>query len=570
MQGKLLIIGSIAIVCLIIVFVLVHLIKKSKVKFYKNQVKELEIKRNLVASTPVLLELSKVEAIIKNEIMEEKYNRWQKQFEDIKNIKLSTIDDMIIDLDIFVEKKDYKSCINRIAKTELELCKIEEEANSLLDEIKEVTSSEEKYRSIVTKLKNKYRNLNKEFVDHKQLYDSMQDGITLQLENIEKRFLEFEVAMEKNEYNEVIHIVKALDTMINHIEVIIKEVPDILLMIQQVIPARVKEIEYSYKEMVDQGYSLEYLNIEYNIDEIKKNCESILDKVRVLNLENCMFDLKTMLEYLDSLFIDFEKERLSKKVFEEMKKDFDKKIANSNKLVGDVYLQLDDIKKMYDLKEEDIETINKVNKDLVVINDDYKKLLSRAEAKTSPYSVLHKDIDYLANRLRDLDEDLDKSLKSLGNMYEDEVRAREQLDEIQRFLKLCKMKMRTYKLPIITDNYFVQLAEANEAIFEVINELEKKPIVIKTLNIRVDTARDLVLKLYNTTTDMVRTAELTERAVVYGNRYRESYSEVDSGIREAEQKYFKGKYKEAFDTVIKAISVVEEDIYDRMMKASEH
>lgn len=568
MQGKLLIIGSIVIVVLIIVFVLIHLIKKSKVKFYKNQVKQLEIKRNLIASTPVLLELSKVEAIIKNETMEEKYNSWKEQFENIKNNKLATIDDMIIDLDIFVDKKDYKSCITRIAKTELELCKIEEEANSLLDEIKDITSSDEKYRTMVTKLKTKYRNLNKEFIDHKQLYDSMQEGITLQLENIEKRFLEFEVAMEKNEYSEVVHIVKALDTMINHIEVIIKEVPDILLMIQQVIPSRVKEIEYSSKEMIDQGYSLEYLNIDYNIDEIKKNCESILDKVRVLNLENCMFDLTTMLEYLDSLFIDFEKERLSKKVFEEMNKDFSKKITNSNKLVGDVYLQLDDIKKMYDLKEEDIEIINKVNKDLVVINDDYKKLLSRAEAKTSPYSVLHKDIEFLANRLRDLDEELDKSLKSLGNMYEDEVRAREQLDEIQRFLKLCKMKMRTYKLPIITDNYFVQLAEANEAIFEVINELEKKPIVIKTLNIRVDTARDLVLKLYNTTNDMVRTAELTERAVIYGNRYRESYAEVDSGIREAEQKFYKGKYKEAFDTVIKAISVVEEDIYDRMMKAS--
>ena len=36
-----------------------------------------------------------------------------------------------------------------------------------------------------------------------------------------------------------------------------------------------------------------------------------------------MFDLKTMLEYFDSLFIDFEKERLSRKVYEEVSKDFD-------------------------------------------------------------------------------------------------------------------------------------------------------------------------------------------------------------------------------------------------------
>ena len=72
------------------------------------------------------------------------------------------------------------------------------------------------------------------------------------------------------------------------------------------------------KEMVKENYPLEYLNIDYNIGEIEKNVKTILDKVSVLNLEGCMFDLKTMLSYLDSLFIDFEKERLARKVYEEI------------------------------------------------------------------------------------------------------------------------------------------------------------------------------------------------------------------------------------------------------------
>ena len=87
--------------------------------------------------------------------------------------------------------------------------------------------------------------------------------------------------------------------------------------------------------------------------------------------------------------------------------------------------------------------------------------------------------------------------------------------------------MRCYKLPVITDDYFVQLSEANEAIIEVVNELQKKPIVIKTLNTRVDTARDLVLKLYNTTNELVKTALLAVMSIVYGNRYRSTYEEID-------------------------------------------
>ena len=516
MNGQYLIIGSAVVIALVIVIVILHFIRQFEMKYYRDKIKELEKQRNIVASTPVLLELSKVEPIIKNDKMEEKYNKWQDEFVFIKENRLTLIDDMLIDLDIYIDKRDYKSCGYSMAKIEMEIYKVREAADHLLEEIKDITLSEEKYRAIVTKLKTKYRELNKDFQDHKNLYEQMQEPISLQLENIERRFLDFEKVMDDNDYAEVVHIVKALDTMIEHIEIIVKEVPDVLLMANQIIPKRVKEVKENYDEMIELGFPLDYLNIDYNLDEINKNVEGILDKVNVLNLEGCMFDLKTMLEYLDSLFIDFEKERLARKVYEEVENDFAKKIEKTNKLVCDVYEQLDDIKKLYDLNDEDVEIIHNVNKSLVVINDDYKKMLSKVAAKSSPYTMLNKEIEELTIRLSNMEEELDRSLKSLGNMYDDEVRAREQLKEIQEFLKQCKNKMRTYKLPVITDNYFVQLSEANEAIEEVQKELDKKPIVINVLNTRVDTARDLVLKLYNTSNEMVRMAQCAEIAIVYG------------------------------------------------------
>lgn len=563
MNGQYLIIGSAVVIALVIVIVILHFIRQFEMKYYRDKIKELEKQRNIVASTPVLLELSKVEPIIKNDKMEEKYNKWQDEFVFIKENRLTLIDDMLIDLDIYIDKRDYKSCGYSMAKIEMEIYKVREAADHLLEEIKDITLSEEKYRAIVTKLKTKYRELNKDFQDHKNLYEQMQEPISLQLENIERRFLDFEKVMDDNDYAEVVHIVKALDTMIEHIEIIVKEVPDVLLMANQIIPKRVKEVKENYDEMIELGFPLDYLNIDYNLEEINKNVEGILDKVNVLNLEGCMFDLKTMLEYLDSLFIDFEKERLAKKVYEEVENDFAKKIEKTNKLVCDVYEQLDDIKKLYDLNDEDVEIIHNVNKSLVVINDDYKKMLSKVAAKSSPYTMLNKEIEELTIRLSNMEEELDRSLKSLGNMYDDEVRAREQLKEIQEFLKQCKNKMRTYKLPVITDNYFVQLSEANEAIEEVKKELDKKPIVINVLNTRVDTARDLVLKLYNTTNEMVRMAQCAEIAIVYGNRYRD-YDEVDAGLNDARGKFFAGDYKKSLDLAIRTISLVDEDITKKL------
>ena len=496
--------------------------------------------------------------------MEEKYNKWHERFIDIKEKKLTLIDDMLIDLDVFIDKRDYKNCRIRIAKIELEIYKAREAARHLLEEIKDITLSEEKYRSIVIKLKTKYRGLRREYEEHKTLYDDMQEAIELQLDNIESRFLDFEKVMEVNDYNEVVHIVKALDTMIEHMEIIVNEVPDVLLMARQIIPNRMKEIKNIYDDMVSRGFPLEYLNLEYNFEESNKNIEAVLEKVKVLNLEGCMFDLKVMLEYFDSLFIDFEKERLSRKVYEEVSRDFDRKINKTNKLVNDVYEQLEDIKSMYDLEEEDLSIIHEVNKVLVVINDDYRKLVARVNNSSAPYSMINEELEDLSIRLDEMEDEFDKALKSLGNMYDDEVRAREQLEEIQTFLKQCKTKMRCYKLPVITDDYFVQLSEANEAIQEVVAELEKKPIVIKTLNTRVDTARDLVLKLYNTTNDMIKTARLVESSIVYGNRYRSYYEEVDRSLCDAEIQYFKGNYKKALDIAVKCISYVDEEFKSKL------
>ena len=202
MDGQYLIIGSAVVIALVIVIVILHFIRQFEMKYYRDKIKELEKQRNIVASTPVLLELSKVEPIIKNDKMEEKYNKWQDEFVFIKENRLTLIDDMLIDLDIYIDKRDYKSCGYSMAKIEMEIYKVREAADHLLEEIKDITLSEEKYRAIVTKLKTKYRELNKDFQDHKNLYEQMQEPISLQLENIERRFLDFEKVMDDNDYAE--------------------------------------------------------------------------------------------------------------------------------------------------------------------------------------------------------------------------------------------------------------------------------------------------------------------------------------------------------------------------------
>lgn len=566
MRKTLIIVTSIIITGIIIAIVL-SIAKKKKKKAYRDQIVKLDKEKNIIDSTPVLSELAKVETIIKNDKMEEKYKLWQETFDRIKTVQISNINDMITELDLLLDNKDYDAYELKVAKIELELYKAKEAMETLLAEIEEVNSSEEKYRSIITKLKTKYRDLNSKFEIHQKEYEDVTEVIKLQFENIEKRFQDFEVSMEKNDYNEVVHIVKAIDTMVDHMSIVINEVPDLILLAKKLIPKRIEQISETYEEMKEQDYPLDHLKIPYNLEESLKNVNKIIDRIKVLNLEDCMFELKTMLEYLDSLFKEFDREKQSRKMYDEESLSFNKKLKGINGIVDDIYSQIDDIKNMYDLKDKDIKVIDVIKEKLNDLNKTYKKSVKSLEKHKTWYSSALKDLKTYSYNLKEIEEQLDESLKTLGNMYEDEVRAREQLDEIQTMLNESKVNIRSYKLPIISNNYFVELAEANDAILEIIKELEKKPISIKVLNTRVDTARDLVLKVYNTTNEMVETARLAEIAIVYGNRFRSEVENVDRGLNRAEMLFYKGNYKGALEVSLNAIDLVEPDFKKDLLKA---
>ena len=64
---------------------------------------------------------------------------------------------------------------------------------------------------------------------------------------------------------------------------------------------------------------------------------------------------------------------------------------------------------------------------------------------------------------------------------------------------------------------------------------------------------------------MVKTAMMAEQAIVYGNRYISSYKEVEEGIKEATEAFYKGKYRESLDISIKATSIVDENIYKKLL-----
>ena len=565
MDSVILLFGTLFVIAIIFVIVTLNFIQGKKNRIYKKRLEELEIQKNQIEGTPILPELSKIESFLKNDKIETLYNTWKSELDDIKKNQIPKITDMLLDADYSLSQMDYKSTLYKIAKLEMEIYKVRENSEMLLEHIKEITTSEERNRAVITKLKATYRELYQKFNDSKGEYGDIAEPITLQFENIAKRFEDFEKVMEANDYTEVTSIMKAIDEMLKHMTVVIEEVPGIVLMAESVLPKRIKEVSETYSQMQAASYPLDYLNVEYNIEEANKKISDILDRAKVLNIEDSLFELKVLLDYFDSLFADFDKEKINRNIYDDANKAFKTRLDKMNSLVSDIFSQIDDINQVYHLKEEDMNVLTEVQEELKTLNADYKVLLDHTGNNTFAYSKLTKEIETLANRLASIEDRLDNSLDAIGSMKEDEVRAREQLEEVKGILKESKRKMGEYNFPVIPQSYYVELNEAQAAIKEIVKELDKKPITISVLNTRVDTARDLVLKLFTTTKEMMKTAMFAEMAIVYGNRYRSSYTDLDKYLTNSEILFYKGEYQKSLELTINALNRVEPGIYEKLL-----
>ena len=565
MDTTILILATFFIIAVIVISLVLFFMQNAKNKKIKSQLEKLEVEKNKINSTPIVPELSKVESYLKNEKLEAMYNNWKDRLDVIRTNQIPKITDMLLEADYSLSKMDYKSTVYKIARLEMELYKVKTNSEFLLNEIKEITSSEERNRAIITKFKATYRELFEKFNSSRNDYGDIADSVELQFENIAKRFEEFEVNMENNDYVEVTNIIKSIDEMLKHMTIVIDEMPSIYLMATSVLPRKIKEAEEEYNKLVKDGYPLDYLNVEYNISEANKKISDILDHSKVLNLEDSLFELKVLSDYFDALFTDFDKEKINRSEYEDANQLFSKKLEKSNTLMHDILDSFDKIKSLYNLSEDELGSLTHVFDDLEALNNDYKILLEHIGNQTFAYSKLTKEIEGLSVRLSKIDETVDNVLNSIDSMKDDEVRARQQLEEIKLILKDSKDKIREYNLPVIPQNYFVELNEAQVAIKEIIKELEKKPITVDILNTRVDTARDLVFKLYNTTKEMMKTAMFAEMAIVYGNRYRSSVDDLDKFLTYAEKLFYQGDYQKSLEISINSLNKVETGIYDKLL-----
>ena len=553
----------------ILSFVIKAIFKSKKKKSILSSIDKLTTEKNMIISSILKSELAKAEKLANNKKTEKEVEDWKSRFEEIENTDMPILTDELIEVETKMVENDYEKAFESLTKAEKDIFHVKAKSIKLLGEIKDLTESEDRNREAITKLKSIYREVVFKYNKNKNDYQDVSSRIELQFENINKLFSAFEVAVQNKEYEELGKIVKALDDMINNISIVIEEAPTIVLMAKMVLPKKMKDIKNVSTRMTRDGYNLEYLNIDYNIEETNKKINEIMDRLYVLNLQDSIFDLKTLIDYYEGLYSDFDSEKRGKKEYERGIININERISKVSSIIRNLYAEIDNIKDTYDLSDDEIKVIDELNKELITVKDSFKLINDRSLSKVMPYSKLSNECELVAVNLSKVEDKLETTLKNLGSLKEDEARARDQLYEIKNIINNSKYKIKEYNLPVIPDKFYIELKEAYDAVKEINNEIEKKPISIKVLNLRVDTARDLALKLYQTATNTISSAEAAESPIVYGNRYRTSNKEVELGLISGSKAFYKGEYKESLEIVLNVLNIVEPGIQKKLLSMME-
>ncbi len=539
--------------------------RKRKYKEYISVIEDLDKQKVRVIYTPVELELSKLNKVVKNKDLLVILGDWNDHWNKIKNEKVGHISDKLFSIEDAVERKKFSGIDKDIESCKKMIVELKEEALKLHKDIIELSSIEDKIRERVTNLKSEFRNIKKTFVDNEALLYYMKDELDEKFNQTIDHIHELDKVVSANEYTQADEEVDKISDEIKVLKLLVEKLPDLIVIVKQYIPRKVVTFESMYKKCLDSDIYLEHLLFEDKIAEVSNMIDVIVEKMKKLSFEDVEAEIDAINIYTDNLYQTLESESNNYYIFIDKYNELNEVIEDATSYVNSLEKEIEKVKALYELKDFEETEIDEYKNLVAMIREDFD-LIPKIPSIEQTYFGLISQVNELLNKTTVVVEKIETSTSKIMSLRADEQRAREQIVEIQYLVDQSRKMIKDAKLPVVPANYRVYVADAKDGIKFIVDELDKVPIIVDDLNQRVDTSLELAYKLYNNTKKIIKESMLCEVAIIYGNRYRSNISSVDKEITKAESLYYAGDYHDALNTVVNILEKTEPGIYSQLKK----
>ncbi len=545
------IIGGIGIaICL---FVAGYFIKRK----YYNGVDELENWKINMMNRPVLEELTKVKQLNMIGQTEELFERWRKEWDDIVTTELPDIEELLFDTESYIDKYNFPKAKKTQDTIRMKMESVDKRIDTILEELNNLVGSEEKNRTEIEDLKESYRLSKKNLLAHRHTFGDTEKKIETMLHETSELFIAYDEKTNNGDYLEAREIVYKIQDRLTTITYLIEKIPPLLIECQTKLPEQLDELKDGYVDMIEQGYILEHLQMEEEIENLTNELASTENEIKEGNVEVVEKVISEIQEKLDLLYDLLEKEVLAKNYCSNnmmATKDILEDVQQGN---AQLQVEVGLLQKNYNLDNEDIELQFKLEKRLNFLFKQYEVLEHKLMKESAAHTLLGEELKELKEQLENASLEQKALFEKLHALRKDEVSAHNRLSELSKRVADAVRRVTNSNLPGVTDEYNELVHEAKESIDEVKRMLERTPLNMVEVKRIIDLTEEKVKVLVNATIELVETVYLAERIIQYGNRYRRKSQKVHQGLLEAEAHFRNYRYKEALQYAAATIEEIE-------------
>ena len=551
----------IAFLVLILVLILSRTLKRKKIE---RRLKDLEIVMNEIRNNTLTFKYNKATAFARsNSDILEKVRaiapRYENCIESIQRCEsLFTLADDKVDA-------------HKLKKARLAMDDLDEIIDETKEKIRIITQSldlilipEKEVREQSNAVKEQFGNLKKVYqANRTSFYDA---GLYFDalLQEIENGFSGFEEWMFASEFNKAKEELDKLSKSIEETSSRIAAYPGYYEKAKVILPSALNEVSGNIETTENSDVEIDFDRLKANVskaDEQIKEVVSYLDKGNDKEAKNI---LDTLSEFILSIQDDLDKET---KAYNEIHGDLQANLG----LLDEVIVELKEIESLYSnikdrfgledwskrfvIAEQQVISLKKKREQVQKILSDSDTLSSQA---IHDYSIYADEVNTFSQQI--------KAMKQmLVGASSDESRAQKQLIKLQLILNEVRLNASTRFLPSISDQFNEDIEEGERLITRVSDVLSHSPLDVQTLNADLQEAIDFIYKLYNNANNLIGIAIMVENAIVFGNRFRSSYPEMDSELTRAELCFQNGEYTKALKVAIQAIESLHPGIYEKLV-----
>lgn len=562
---NLIIFGAI-LVALIIFMIVYHSIK---LKIYRQEILDLQNQINGIKTLPLQYRLGRVQSIAKNmpEVAEE-YEQFTKDFEKITEFQKNELGVLVNEVDESLFYGKTHGIKKKLALIHEMTQRYDHDAKDLLTRIEKVTEIENIQRVEIIRVKGKYREVGNEYEKIRVKVEEFVPHALEMFKELDDDFVKLETLMNNQMFADAKNFTEEIENRIDSLQENLKDLPSYVYVVSDLLPSKIDKVDELITSLEGDEYALEEMNIAARRQEVDEQMEESIAHVKNVDIKGAAEVLEPLTGLIEELVIDLGKELDSYKQFKEKWRES----YNELQRLTDVYQNtMKEYRRLFTefvIDEEEV-VISKKYEEFKQIQEDANDLIEQMESGHFAYANMLEHVENLYDRMMQHDTYLEEFEKQKEDIETKNQKTEELLENINIVLLEIKSEIKNEHLPLVNDSYRDYIADSYNKVEEIKRFKSHKPVVLNELCAKVEGARDVIYKLYDNVHNMIVTAGMVEDAIVYANRYRSMFLEVNTELTKAEVLFRNGEYRNALQVAVDILERLEPGKYEELIKRKE-